>query len=268
MDETSNLLTNTRLATTEQYTSVVASVDGRWDYPGQASPTCTEFSPLAGPANPTQERANDVAAPTTANSGLKYSVLFAAIGPDGSWVRMFGIYSQATKAVTSGPFSNRWPKSGMMRSGRLYRRPLLAHHTSANASGSWPTPQSRDWKGPQGRAYKGEAVDLPAAVQMWPTPCAGDFNSTEDLDQWAERRAKVKAKTKNGNGFGMPLGVAVRMWPTPTSRDWKDGTSTANVPVNSLLGRAVMPNKERGALTPMFCEWLQGYPVGWTELKP
>ena len=31
------------------------------------------------------------------------------------------------------------------------------------------------------------------------------------------------------------------MWPTPTQRDWKDGSAQAckNVPVNSLLGRAV-----------------------------
>ncbi len=35
-------------------------------------------------------------------------------------------------------------------------------------------------------------------------------------------------------------------WPTPTTRDWKDGSECANVPINSLLGRTV---------------WLTGWPT-------
>ena len=35
-------------------------------------------------------------------------------------------------------------------------------------------------------------------------------------------------------------------WPTPTTRDWKDGAECKNVPINSLLGRAV---------------WLAGWPT-------
>jgi hypothetical protein len=32
---------------------------------------------------------------------------------------------------------------------------------------------------------------------------------------------------------------AFTAWPTPTTRDWKDGSPNANVPVNALLGREV-----------------------------
>ena len=72
------------------------------------------------------------------------------------------------------------------------------------------------------------------------------------------------------------------MRPTPTSRDHKDGSaqSCSNVPVNSLLGRAVhMPtptanrrnglqshgvNVVTGSLNPTWVEWLMGFPLGWT----
>lgn len=58
-------------------------------------------------------------------------------------------------------------------------------------------------------------------------------------------------------------------WPTPTSRDYKDtGDSIANgtVPVNGLLGRAVGPTRERGALSPDWVEWLMNLPEGWTDV--
>jgi len=94
------------------------------------------------------------------------------------------------------------------------------------------------------------------------------------------------------------------MWPTPTSKDWKDGSaeSCKNVPVNSLLGRAIhwptpssnngtggctglaggagnrkklyaMLGEEEGkkmgsqSLNPYWVEWLMGYPIGWTDLE-
>lgn len=98
------------------------------------------------------------------------------------------------------------------------------------------------------------------------------------------------------------------LWPTPTSRDHKDGTaqSCANVPVNSLLGRAVHmwptpkasdaimgmtancsdrpPEKSThlqaqvarsvgwkpggGSLNPAWVGWLMGYPPEWESCAP
>lgn len=68
---------------------------------------------------------------------------------------------------------------------------------------------------------------------------------------------------------GLNLRTHVAMWPTPTTRDYKDtGDSIANgtVPVNGLLGRAVEPTRERGALSPDWVEWLMGVPTGWTDV--
>lgn len=40
--------------------------------------------------------------------------------------------------------------------------------------------------------------------------------------------------------------TATTGWPTPTTRDWKDGSACANVPLNALLGRVA---------------WLAGWPT-------
>jgi hypothetical protein len=64
-----------------------------------------------------------------------------------------------------------------------------AHRTSDNGSGSWPTPN------------------------------AGPQNDTDS--RWMERRAELKAQHRNGNGFGLTLGMAASMatWPTPRAED-------------------------------------------------
>jgi len=101
-----------------------------------------------------------------------------------------------------------------------------------------------------------------------------------------ERRTSVKDSSSSESGA---------MWPTPTQRDWKDGSAEAcrNVPVNSLLGRAVHCGLHRpeglrkrmergmplrindqvnvssppgcGQLSPLWVEILMGYPIGWTD---
>ncbi len=59
----------------------------------------------------------------------------------------------------------------------------------------------------------------------WPTPNSGPQNDTDS--RWQERRAKIKTEKKNGNGFGLTLGMAVQLahWPTTTTTDY-NGTPT------------------------------------------
>jgi len=81
---------------------------------------------------------------------------------------------------------------------------------------------------------------------LWPTPRVADVSG--------------------GNRI-MGLREAVQIFPTPTKRDWKDGYSTENVPINCLLGRAVQPSQKLGSLNPMWVEWLMGFPLGHTDLN-
>lgn len=68
----------------------------------------------------------------------------------------------------------------------------------------------------------------------------------------------------------MAVELAERPWGTPTSRDWKDGSSVANVPENGLLGRqAVNRSNEPGAK--LHGSWtlaLMGYPPDWCDDLP
>lgn len=63
------------------------------------------------------------------------------------------------------------------------------------------------------------------ACSGWPTPNAGPQNDGDST--WEARRARIKAERKNGNGFGMTLGMAAQTagWATPTTRDHKSGAT-------------------------------------------
>ena len=55
------------------------------------------------------------------------------------------------------------------------------------------------------------------------------------------------------------------LWPTPCARDWKDnGRSPAELHRNSVT----LATAAGGQLNPTWVEWLMGWPLGWTDLKP
>ena len=57
----------------------------------------------------------------------------------------------------------------------------------------------------------------------WPTPNAGPQNDQDST--WEARREALKAEHKNGNGFGLTLGMAATLapWPTPCQQDGPKG---------------------------------------------
>ena len=120
----------------------------------------------------------------------------------------------------------------------------------------WPTPRAnpnsdRQTK-PTPSQIKGEhglnlAMVAVTQTQVWPTPrtCSGKRSSGSNRTELVEA------------------------WATPTTRDWKDGTATADVETNSLLGRQAPRSMKRGStspltLNPLFVEWLMGWPINWT----
>jgi len=96
-------------------------------------------------------------------------------------------------------------------------------------SRKWPTPQARDYAGSSGRSRKGEEFDLPTAVKKWSTPQASDNRDRGNLGSGAIQRRQEKGK-------------------------------------QIMLSQSV--SDISGALNPLWVEWLMGWPLGWTDLKP
>jgi hypothetical protein len=70
----------------------------------------------------------------------------------------------------------------------------------------------------------------------------------------------------------MGLASAVKIWPTPnasdhiqrkTSKSWAEQGR-----VNYVLSNPEITGVTGGQLNPMWVEWLMGWPLGWTDLKP
>jgi len=160
-------------------------------------------------------------------------------------------------------FSETWPRWGMMRDGECWAQSMPAHRISETEFGfaqNWPTPQARDWKGSSGRSIKGEEFDLPTAVRTWPTPTVcGNYN-------------RKGLSPTSGDG----LATAVKMWATPQASDNRDRCNLSNPSIQRRidLGKQInlsMQVKEAsdgGSLNPTWVEWLMGWPLGWTDLKP
>jgi hypothetical protein len=153
----------------------------------------------------------------------------------------------------------------------------------------WPTPTvcgNHNCKGASATSGDG----LATAVKMWPTPdtCAGGTGPSQ-LNRDSPRLATIVKHP--------------RLWNTPKARDWKDGTSKGKAGWTGDLGKQVLwatpqasDNRDRGnlgmpliqrrqkigkqislgqsvsatsgALNPPWVEWLMGWPIGWTDLKP
>ena len=92
---------------------------------------------------------------------------------------------------------------------------------------------------------------------LWPTATAGDSKN-------AANRTATRHNPNSKHHSGTTLVDAVRMWPTPTAQDSKNNGAPSQMvrntkPLNAEVG---------GSLNPMWVEWLMGWPLGWTNLKP
>ena len=131
-----------------------------------------------------------------------------------------------------------WPASGMLSNGVLSPLPTLVRPTNGNASGSWPTPQTRDYKGESGtgrQERKGDPMDtLANATAGWTTPTVDDANNIT-----------------RSSGSQQSLARDSHQWATPKARDYKDGMSTGAVDRQSPdLGKEVVTFGFQAGQTP------------------
>ena len=141
-----------------------------------------------------------------------------------------------------------WPRWGSMQNGVCYQQPMLVQTISENESGLWPTPTAS-----QARS-EGMILQMRKLVENGVTTI-----------QEAETMIAGSLTPKR-----------MKSWPTPdanmanrgTQSEWKPVRPSghpAQYPINQALrdstGKIGKPN-------PMWVEWLMGWPMGWTDLKP
>lgn len=155
------------------------------------------------------------------------------------------------------------PKWGMTRAGGLWERQISALPTSEIAFGLWPTPVSSDTTmRTKPYAQGGTPLSLAVGKSLWPTPTA----------TLGSKGGRITPR-KGREGGTLIEAVSARRWPTPVASASK-GSSPAALTrksgadrSNDRLDHAVMAS-DGGQLNPEWVEWLMGWPIGWTELKP
>lgn len=201
--------------------------------------------------------------------------------------------------------SENFPRWGMTRAGQLFPLPMLELRTGESGGGALqnvPTPTANDAE-KRGDFDPVRSWGTAGFAKLWPTPTANNYEQN-DMNALLERRERIKATKKNGNGFGLTLGNAVKLWPTPTAslgtnggrvtprksreggtlieavsarafstptrRDYKSGSFSPEAKAKRDEHSRGKPLNEQigGKLSPIWVEWLMGWPLGWTGLKP
>jgi hypothetical protein len=91
------------------------------------------------------------------------------------------------------PFSETWPRWGIMRNGECWELSTPGLPTSESESGLWPTP-TRDSATERFGCYAQGGLPLTAAVKMWPTPTAQDAKNNGAPSQHDRNTAPLNAQ--------------------------------------------------------------------------
>jgi hypothetical protein len=197
---------------------------------------------------PPQEKAKESKG-NEVDCGEKWQEWFAKLDPDtSSWkIRQCSLFADLDESLET------WPRWGMMRNGVCLELPTLELHIYENESGFWPTPCLPGNGGTNGKAKM--------KAMLWHTPdtCGGGTGPS----QLKRNQPRLQDAVK---------------WATPNARDWKEQTLSpalarahANMDKSRQLPRqmsALCPNLHGGQLNPTWVEWLMGWQLGWTDLKP
>ena len=136
-----------------------------------------------------------------------------------------------------------FPKWGSMQSGACYQQPMLVQITKERESGLLPNNETffhtPNTTGLDGGSNSRKA--LKKRMDMWPTPCLPGNGGSNG-------KAKMKAM----------------LWPTPTAHDAKE----TNAPSESNRNTPTLAAQAGGQLNPTWVEWIMGWPLEWTDLKP
>ena len=107
---------------------------------------------------------------------------------------------------------------------------------------------------------------------MWPTPDTQNHRDGSKL----RKDNNLDQGGRHGVSLHHAVDHAEKMWPTPTKSDHKGSGPTMVRKDGKLRGDRLDYATERnsdgsptgGQLNPNWVEWLLGWPIGWTDLKP
>ena len=160
------------------------------------------------------------------------------------------------------------PTWGMTRNGSVYRHPTAERPIAGIESGLWATPSATD--GQRGGCITAAMTGISLVQQIntpkrWPTPLASDG-------------AKGWPNQRGGKGdLRLPSAVhQKRTWPTATataSKGWSPNHNRADTDDRldySVERASFQPGQQTQPmrLNPEWVEWLIGWPIGHTGLKP
>jgi hypothetical protein len=147
----------------------------------------------------------------------------------------------------------------------------------------WATPTTMDTLPPKsekallkeatqarpGRSKPANLRDQVSNMHKWPTPDA-NFGNRGTQPKWTSKR-------KSGQPAQYTINQAVRdkqTWPTPQASDFRDRGNMSNPSIQrraekgKQLNLSMVAHPTSGQLNPTWVEWLMGWPLGWTDLKP
>jgi hypothetical protein len=114
-----------------------------------------------------------------------------------------------------------------------------------------------------GMTADGQCWELPRLVPPTGETGSGWLLPTPSASHCETRPAKTwNPKSQSGRSLGCM--AATGMWPTPTSHNAKETAA----PSEALRNTPTLAAQAGGSLNPTWVEWLMGWPLGWTDLKP
>ena len=188
------------------------------------------------------------------DSGGKCPELLARLDPNTSlWkIPQCSLFEDSTECLQTLP---RW---GMTVNGELFQRQTLVHPIKENESGLWLTPST---------------VDIPTRSQE---SMEKRFKYRESIGRNGVG-AGCLAEQVSWSGDGKPINyVTKETFPTPNAWDGKRGPMSKElmesgkhqITLVTHIRHSVQTPPNGGQLNPSWVEWLMGWPIGWTDLKP
>lgn len=219
-----------------------------------------------------REMAPDLTA-SALGSGEKWPGSLARYDPDSHSLKT----AQLSFIEDSTGCSLTLPRSGLMRDGKCWEQPMLERHTSASESGFWqaiwPTPNCDGFRSDGELAILSRTLtDYAEFIGMtekaanskrmraWPTPTVCGNNNRKGV-----------SKT---SGDGLATAVKRRTYPTATAyKGWSPNHNRASTDDRldyTVEREAFTPGRQTPPmrLNPAWVEWLMGWPIGQTELRP